>query len=128
MKVNYNALRMMELSALANERGLRNYSRLRKDELIAFLRDTIHMETNYDVLSFLELRALVKEHGLQGYYRMKKAEMIALLRSTPSTVPREDEPMPELLVIVNPIPRSVARPPKPTRPLHLPPEHLFNPY
>ena len=36
---NYETLRMPELKALARERRLRNYSRLRKAELIAFLWD-----------------------------------------------------------------------------------------
>ena len=39
MENNYETLRMPELKALARERGLRGYSRLRKAELIAFLQD-----------------------------------------------------------------------------------------
>ena len=128
MDVNYNALRMSELRALASKHGLRGYSRLKKGELIAFLRDSIRMETNYDALRLVELRALAKELSLQGYYRMKKAELIVLLRSTPNTVPRNDEPMLALSVSVNLKFRSVARPPKPTRLPPSPPGHLFNPY
>ena len=36
---NYETLRMPELKALARERRLRGYSRLRKAELIAFLQN-----------------------------------------------------------------------------------------
>ena len=81
MEPNYNALRMSELRVLSNECGLQGYSRLRKDELIAFL--SIRMETNYNDLRLVKLRALVKEHGLQGYHRLKKAELIAYLKIRP---------------------------------------------
>ena len=39
MENNYETLRIPELEALARERRLRGYSRLRKAELIAFLQD-----------------------------------------------------------------------------------------
>ena len=39
---NYETLRMSELKALARERRLRGYSRLRKAELIAFLQNNEH--------------------------------------------------------------------------------------
>ena len=39
MEINYETLRMPELKALARERRLRGYSRLRKAELIVFLQD-----------------------------------------------------------------------------------------
>ena len=39
MENNYETLRMPELKALARERRLRNYSRLRTAELIAFLQN-----------------------------------------------------------------------------------------
>ena len=39
MENNYETLRMPELKALARERGLRGYSRLRKADLIAFLQN-----------------------------------------------------------------------------------------
>ena len=42
MENNYETLRIPELKALAKERRLRNYSRLRKAELIAFLQDNEH--------------------------------------------------------------------------------------
>ena len=42
MENNYETLRMPELKALARERELRGYSRLRKAELIAFLQNNEH--------------------------------------------------------------------------------------
>ena len=42
MENNYETLRMPELKALAREGRLRNYSRLRKAELIAFLQNNEH--------------------------------------------------------------------------------------
>ena len=42
MENNYETLRMPELKALARERRLRNYSWLRKAELIAFLQNNEH--------------------------------------------------------------------------------------
>ena len=78
MKPNYNILRMSELRALTRERGLRGYSRLRKDGSIAFLRDSIWMQTNYNNLRLVELRVLGRECGLQDYYRLKRAELIEM--------------------------------------------------
>ena len=37
--MEYNNMRVAELKALARERGLRDYSRLRKAELIALLQN-----------------------------------------------------------------------------------------
>ena len=42
MENNYETLRMPELKALARECRLRNYSPLRKAELIAFLQNNEH--------------------------------------------------------------------------------------
>ena len=42
MENNYETLRMPELKALARERRLRNYSRLRKADIIAFLQNNEH--------------------------------------------------------------------------------------
>ena len=41
METNYGTLRMPDLRALTREHGLRGYSRLRKADLIAFLRDNL---------------------------------------------------------------------------------------
>ena len=43
--MDYNNLRVVDLKALAKERGLRGYSRLKKAELIAFLRDNLQSRT-----------------------------------------------------------------------------------
>ena len=40
IKMDYENMRVAELKALARERGLRGYSRLRKDALINFIRDS----------------------------------------------------------------------------------------
>ena len=42
MENNYETLRIPELKALTREHGLRNYSQLRKTELIALLQDNEH--------------------------------------------------------------------------------------
>ena len=42
MENDYETLRIPELKALARERRLRGYSRLRKAELIAFLQNNEH--------------------------------------------------------------------------------------
>ena len=46
MENNYETLRMPELKALARECRLRNYSHLRKAELIAFLQNNEHQARN----------------------------------------------------------------------------------
>ena len=42
MENNYETSRMPELKALAREHRLRNYSQLRKPDLIAFLQNNEH--------------------------------------------------------------------------------------
>ena len=65
---------------------------------------------------------------LQDYY--KRAELTALLRADSQDEAQRDKPipMPEPLVSVNSRPRSIARPPKPTRPLPPSPESSLTPY
>ena len=115
---------MSDLRALMRECGLWSYFRLRKDGLIAYLWDSVRMETNYSTFRLVELRALKRVHELQEYYRLQKAKLIALLGSMPSTAPRDDEPTPMPLVSVNPRPR----PPKSMRPSPPPPECPLTPY
>ena len=43
--MGYENMRVAELEALARERGLRGYSRLKKAELIALLRNTLQPST-----------------------------------------------------------------------------------
>ena len=74
---------MSELRALSKECGLMGYSRLGKDQVITFLRDSIQMETNHDDLRLGELRALVKEQGLQGYRRLKRLSWLPCLEIHP---------------------------------------------
>ena len=105
-----------DLRDLARERSLQGYSWLRKDELIAFLMDSVQMEIIYNALRWLELRALLRGCGFQDNYRLKKAELIALL----SAAPRDDEPMPTPVPTPTPMPSVRSRPPKPMRP-RLPP-------
>ena len=44
-KMDYENMRVVDLKALAKECGLQGYSRLRKAELIAFLRDNLQPST-----------------------------------------------------------------------------------
>ena len=45
--MEYENMRMPELKSLARDRGLRNYSRMRKAELVAFFG---HLGSNYSPL------------------------------------------------------------------------------
>ena len=45
--MEYENMRMPELKAIARDRGLRNYSRMSKAELVAFLN---HLGCNYSLL------------------------------------------------------------------------------
>ena len=56
--MDYENMKIAELKAIARERGLRDYSRLRKAELIAFLREEASVLQNHDqCLLPLQLRA-----------------------------------------------------------------------
>ena len=48
MENNYETLRIPELKALARERRLRGYSRLRKADLIAFLQNNEHSGVKHE--------------------------------------------------------------------------------
>ena len=64
MELNYNALSMSERRVLSKECGLLGYSRLRKDELIAFL--SIRMKTNHTDLRLVETESHCERAWIAG--------------------------------------------------------------
>ena len=97
-----------ELRALAKENGLRGYFKLRKLELISFIRDKLNLKPTKrkatKPMTVKDLRALAKENGLKGYSKLKKSELISFIRDK----------------LKNPL---RPRPPKPTRPPPPPPPY-----
>ena len=55
--MEYESMRMPELKSLARDRGLRNYSRMRKAELVAFFD---HLDWNYSPLCGAKLPSWAK--------------------------------------------------------------------
>ena len=110
MKTNYNTLRMPDLRALMREHELRGYSRLRKAELITFLRDNLR--------PMPPLRPSSKP--------------IPAPRPPSKHIPALRPPSKPMLALR--LPQSVKlqpkciRPPKPMRLPPPPPENSFNPY
>ena len=66
-------LKVTNLKAIAKSKGLRDYYKLRKAELIDFL--TLAGVT-FERLRAIDLKAIAKSKGLPGYYKLRKAELI----------------------------------------------------
>ena len=74
MEVNYNALSMVDLRALARECELRGFYGLRRAGLINLLQN--NQDTNYESMRLVKLCSLMKEHNLQGQSGRSKIELI----------------------------------------------------
>ena len=96
MENNYETLRMPELKALARERRLRGYSRLRKAELIAFLQDKDRRQEEPTQQPELEvLQSLAVEIRTWGFW----CSFRPLLHHTSSA--HHSHSVPELLSLSN---------------------------
>ena len=106
--MDYNRMTVKDLRALAKDNGLKGYSRLKKSELISFIRDNLKLKPTkrkpLKPMTVKDLRALAKDNGLKGYSKLKKSELISFIRDN----------------LKNP---SKPRPPKPTRPPPPPPPY-----
>ena len=114
MEENYDNMSIARLRALARQHGLRGYSRLRKAELITFLRENIHAQEP------------VENHQPVGRTRDRP-----LRHSRSLELPRETTPNPihrsRSLELVPPLVRPRRRPPRPIRPPP-PPLNHFQPH
>ena len=100
METNYDILRIPDLRVLAREHKLRGYSRLRKAELIAFLRDNLRPMSS------------------------PRPPLKPIPAARPPSKPLP-APRPPQLVKLQP---KCTRPPKPMIPPPLPPEDSLDPY
>ena len=106
-------MKLPELKAEAKRLGLNNYSRLRKQELIDFLRNQTEPMDNRKLP---ELKAEPKRLGLNNYSRLRKQELIDLLRNQ-RTPP------------IEPITKKIPAPgtkkiPSPTKKIEMSPKEL----
>ena len=69
---DYKQMSIPILKNLAREKGLREYSRLKKSELIKKLREPITLRD----FSRTQLKQLAREKGLRRYSRLKKSDLI----------------------------------------------------
>ena len=91
---NYKRMKVSTLKNLARERGLRQYSRLRKSELIELIKNPPpppeYTKTQLRQMAResppeytkTQLRQMVRERGLRGYSRLKKYQLLHLLKET----------------------------------------------
>ena len=79
---NYKRMKIPTLKNLARERGLHEYSRLKKSELIKKLREPIQFRDR----TRTQLIQLARERGLTRYHSLKKAELIQRLKEHGSTI------------------------------------------
>ena len=87
---------MHELRDIARSSGLRGWTRLRRNDLVAFLtRHNVSEDALSSIdytlrrdMSVSELRAIARRRGLKGWSRLRKDELINFLASNT----RRDEP------------------------------------
>lgn len=91
-------MKVVDLREMAKSRGLKGYSKLKKEELIAELNKTRSPRagspravsprrvgspsgkiSTYKDMSVVQLKAAAKEKGLKGYSKMKRNDLIQLL-------------------------------------------------
>ena len=118
-----NKMTVVELKAMAKQKGLSGYSKLKKQELIQLLGlnkvvDKVQNKTKntHNVskknMTVLELKALAKKEGFSGYSKLKKQELIDLLASPPrkaASPPRKAASPPRKAASP---PRKAASPPR----------------
>ena len=130
METNYDALRMPDLRALEREDGLRGYSRLRKAEMIAFLRDNLRPMSSPRPPSKPMLAPKCPSKPMLAprspsnpmpHPRPPSKPMVAL-RASPKPMR-----LPPPLRLVKRQPKHL-KPPKPMRPSPPHSEDSFNPY
>jgi transcription termination factor Rho len=74
-----------ELKVMAKERGIKNYCRMRKPELVMALQVHRHVgnvknrERTMSGSTVKELRERAKAHGIKNYSKMRKAELVAAI-------------------------------------------------
>ena len=81
---DYSKYTTKELKTFCKERGLKGYSKLKKDELIELLsskekEDNDETVKDYSKYTKKELQVFCKKKGLKGYSKLKKKELIELL-------------------------------------------------
>lgn len=81
--MNMHAKTVKELRAIAKERGLRGYSRLRKSDLVALLAGDAVLPKREPTVA--DLRTQCKERGMRGYSRLTKPALVKLLGTAPPT-------------------------------------------
>ena len=81
---NYEQMTVSSLKNLARERGLREYSRLNRSELIKKLRESIPPiePTREELRQLARERERERERGLRGFSRLNKTELLQRLRTS----------------------------------------------
>ena len=105
-----DSVKVPELKAEAKRLGLKNYSRLKKQELIDLLRNQTEQTDNRKLP---ELKMEAKRLGINNYSRLKKQELIDLLRNQ-RTPP------------IEPIETITKKIPAPTKKIEMSPKELEN--
>jgi hypothetical protein len=77
-------LSLLQLRSLAKKKGLKGYSKMKKSELIQYIKhgDLKPSPSRQSIskLGLLQLQSLAKKKGLKGYSKMKKSELIQYIK------------------------------------------------
>lgn len=80
MKMNYEALSLVELKKLAKERGsVKKYYMKSKAELIEILSSEVSLEERVEKMNVASLRREAKDRGLKRFWKLKRNELVRLL-------------------------------------------------
>lgn len=105
MQVELKKLTVIELKKKCKEKGIKGYSKMKKNELIQLLKpETKKSAPTHDTLTLVDLKKECKEKGIKGYSKMKKNQLLKLLY--PADVSIKTPEQKELFMSKTPIENS----------------------
>ena len=83
---------VLELKTFCRVNEWSGYSKLRKDELVAFVLGHYEEGSEYDAMTVAELKAVCRDNGISGYSKLKRDDLLNLVKSSTAPIQTLDTP------------------------------------